>query len=200
MLITVTTRVLTCLLFSSALGDWNRAPSPYHSNSGWLWLWLPSGMCIKLYLFTYLENNKIIVWRSQHTHCTRVGKKEIPAGRKGAIFWTSRKFSGCWKESEKPQSKKQYCIYIAMSFSRSWKWHYYSWRKECFFPLPFDLDFCELKCSGVLMVCFKDGKGPYVSEHKPVPVSTGLCLIMKLVWDRWYFYSFCFASPTAILM
>lgn len=57
-------------------------------------------------------------------------------------------------------------------------------KRVLFFPLPFDLDFCESKCSGVLMVCFKDGKGPYVSEHKPVPASTGLCLIMKLVWDR----------------
>lgn len=68
------------------------------------------------------------------------------------------------------------CIYIAMSFSRRWEQHYHSRRKELspFFPLPFDLDFCEPKCSGVLMVCFKDGKGPYVSEHKPVPASTGL--------------------------
>jgi hypothetical protein len=62
---------------------------------------------------------------------------------------------------------------------------YYSWRRELFFLyLLFDLNFCEPKCSGVLMVCLKDGKGPLCARTQPVQASKGLCLIMKLVWDR----------------
>lgn len=77
------------------------------------------------------------------------------------------------------------------------KGRYYSWRRALsFLPLPFDLDFSEPKYSGVLMVSFKDGKGPYVSEHNLSQPAPGFVWLSSLFGMDDIFI----ASPTAVLM
>lgn len=168
----------------------------------WLLWWFPfwhKYQTLSFYLLQKQQNDieSITAWSLCYTWSEKTG---ILRGRWGN-FEPLGDFLGVGKERRSHSGKKRYCISTAMSFSRSWKRHYYSWRKELsLFSPPFWFRLLWAKVFRVLMVCFKDGKGPYVSEHKPVPASTGLCLIRRLVWDRWYFYSFCFASPMAILM
>lgn len=77
------------------------------------------------------------------------------------------------------------------------KGRYYSWRRALsFLPLPFDLDFSEPKYSGVLMVSFKDGRGPYVSEHNLSQPARGFVWLSSLFGMDDIFI----ASPTAVLM
>lgn len=76
MSIMVTAAAWLCFLSSSALGNWGRAPGCCHSNSGCDYYGdFPSGISIKLYLFIYCKNNKMILKASQHGHCVTRGVK-----------------------------------------------------------------------------------------------------------------------------
>lgn len=103
--------------------------------------------CVSNCFFIYWRNIKIILKGSQHSRCVMHGEKRqgiLEEGR--GKFNCLGVFSGSWKGMGKPQwgKKKYYCISIAMSFYRSWEQHYYSRKKRPhFFPLPFDLGFCE---------------------------------------------------------
>lgn len=202
MFIIVPTNVLTCSLFSSALGNRSTAPGCCRSHFSYDYDDdFPSSICINC-IFLFIGKATKSYWRA-HSIVTvsYVERKERDSWRGGrGNFESLGDFLGVGKKLRSHNEKSNIESISQWAFLGAGNGIITLGEKTSLFSLPFDLDFCEPKCSGVLTVRFKDGKGPYVSERKPVPASTGLCLIMRLVWDRWYFYSFCSASPMAILM
>lgn len=170
MLIIVPTNVLACSLFSSALGNRSTVPGCCHSHFSYDYADdFPSSICINC-IFLFIGKATKSYWRA-HSIVTvsYVERKERDSWRGGkGQFWISRRFSGCWKKTEKPQWKKQYWVYIAMSFSRSWKLHYYSWRKELSFFPPFWFRLLWAK----VFWCFN---GPFQRWKGPLCVRTQAC-------------------------
>lgn len=116
---------------------------------------------------------KIILNKSQPEYCGYADWRESNSEKRG---WGAR--GRRWRHSEplgdcrnvrrnwEATTWKAISHLCCNEFFPMPKGHYYSWRRALSsLPLPFDLDFSEPKYSGVLMVSFKDGKGPYVSEH-----------------------------------
>lgn len=73
--------------------------------------------------------------------------------------------------------------------------------KRCHYFSPFVLDFCEPKGLEDFNGLSQRLRGPlYVKPQSHPRLYRPLFDFMKLILDRWYFYSSCLASPMAILM
>lgn len=74
-------------------------------------------------------------------------------------------------------------------------------QKRCHYFSPFVLDFCEPKGLEDFNGLSQRLRGPlYVKPQSHPRLYWPLFDFMKLILDRWYFYSSCLASPMAILM
>lgn len=74
-------------------------------------------------------------------------------------------------------------------------------QESCHHFSPFVLDFCEPKGLEDFNGPSQRLRGPlYVKPQSHPRLSWPLFDFMKLILDRWYFYSSCLASPMAILM
>ena len=74
-------------------------------------------------------------------------------------------------------------------------------QKRCHYFSPFVLDFCEPKGLEDFNGLSQRLRGPlYVKPQSHPRLCWPLFDFMKLILDRWYFYSSCLASPMAILM